>query len=119
MPSTTKLEQLIRIIAHAARSSGLHQLPQIVCAMAQMGDALRDPSVAKRIEENILDLRMTAPHHAHHLLRAMAWIARSVNLNSTTLAELTIPRLCAESVRLAELDWQGNFISETSKAAAA
>jgi hypothetical protein len=114
-----KLEQLIRIIGHAVRSSGLSELPSIVCAMAQMRDAVRDPSVAKRVEENILNLRMTAPEPAHGLLRSMAWIARSVNLNSTTLAELAVPRLCAEAVKVAELNWQGHFISQASKAVAA
>ena len=114
-----KLEQLIRIIAHAVRSSGLSQLPLIVCATAQMRDAVRDPSVAKRVEESLLHLHAGAPESARGLLRSMAWIARSVNLDSTTLAELAIPRLCAESVKRAELDWQGNVLSETSKAAAA
>lgn len=119
MPINAKLELLIKIIVHATRTSGLFQLPLIVCAMAQMREGVRNPSLAKRAEESILNLQLFAPEPARGLLRSMAWIARSVSIHSTTLAELAIPRLCAESVKLAELDWQGNFLSQTSKAAAA
>jgi len=119
MSHDAKLEVLIKIIAHAARTSGLARLPLIVCAMAQMRDAVRDPGLARRAEESLCDLMIAVPESAKGLLRSMAWIARSVRIRSTTLAELAIPRLCAESVKRAELDWQGNVLSETSKAAAA
>ena len=119
MSHEAKLELLIKVIAHAARSSGLGQLPLIVCAMARMRDAVRDPDLAMRAEESIRQLMTQAPPSTRGLLRSMAWIARSARIRSTDLAELAIPRLCAESVKLAELDWQGTILSETSKAAAA
>ena len=119
MSHDAKLALLIKVIAHAARSSGLDQRPLIVCAMAQMRDAVRDPGLAKRAEESLSTLMIAAPESARGLLRSMAWIARSVTIQSTTLAELAIPRLCAESVKLAELDWQGSLLSEPAKAAAA
>ncbi|MHB1829701.1 MAG: hypothetical protein ACYCV6_18810 [Steroidobacteraceae bacterium] len=119
MSHDAKLELLIGVIAHAAHSSGLYKLPLIVCAMAQMRDAVRDPGLAKRAEESLSNLMVAAPESAKGLLRSMAWIARSVSIRSTTLAELAIPRLCAEAVKRAELDWQGSVLSETSKAVAA
>ena len=91
----------------------------LVCATARMREAVRDPGLAKRAEESLLDLMVAAPPAVRCLLRSMAWIARSARIRSTTLAELAIPRLCAESVKLAELDWQGNLLSGTSEAAAA
>jgi len=78
--------------------------------MAQMRDAVRDPGLARRAEESLCDLMIAVPESAKGLLRSMAWIARSVRIRSTTLAELAIPRLCAESVKRAELDWQGNVL---------
>ena len=119
MSHDAKLELLIKAIAHAVHSSGLGLLPLIVCATARMREAVRDPSLAKRAEENLLHLMVGAPESARGLLRSMAWIVRSARIRSTTLAELAIPRLCAESVKLAELDWQMNLLSETSTAAAA
>ena len=113
------LELLIKIIAHAAKVSGLYKLPLIVCAEARMREAVREPGLAKRAEESLMEMMLEAPEPAKGLLRSMSWIARSVNIKSTTLAELAIPRLCAESVKLAELDWQGHILSETAKAAAA
>ncbi len=119
MSHDAKLELLIKTIAHAVHSSGLCRLPLIVCATARMREAVRDPGLAKRAEESLLDLMVAAPPAVRCLLRSMAWIARSARIRSTTLAELAIPRLCAESVKLAELDWQGNLLSGTSEAAAA
>jgi hypothetical protein len=119
MSHGAKLELLVKMIAHAARSSGLHRLPLIMCAMAQMRDAVRDSGLAKRAEERQGALMAIAPSPAKGLLRSMAWIARGVTIQSTSLAELAVPRLCAESVKLAELEWQVNLLSEPSKAAAA
>lgn len=119
MSHDANLELLIKMIAHAAHSSGLYRLPLIVCAMAQMREAVQDPSLAKRIEESLGNLIVAAPMPARGLVRSMAWITRSLTIRSTTLAELAIPRLCAESVKLAELDWQRSILSKPSSAAAA
>ncbi len=119
MGHEAKLELLIKVIAHAAKASGLYKLPLIVCAATRMREAVREPGLAKRAEESLVEMLPGAPESAKGLLRSMVWIVRSVNIKSTTLAELSIPRLCAESVKLAELDWQRYFLSETSKAAAA
>ncbi len=119
MGHDAEIERLIKVIAHAAKVSGLYKLPLILCAAARMREAVREPGLAKRAEESLLEMMLEAPESAKRLLRSMAWIARSVRIRSTTLAELAIPRLCAESVKRAELDWQLRVLSETSKAAAA
>lgn len=119
MDYAAKLEVLIKIIAHAARSSGLYRLPLIVCAMGRMREAVQDPGIARRAEQSISELMMGAPPSARGLLRSMAWVARSASIRSTALAETAIPALCADSVKLAELDWQNGTLTETSKAVAA
>jgi hypothetical protein len=95
MSHGAKLELLVKMVAHPARSSGLHRLPLIMCAMAQMRDAVRDSGLAKRAEESRGTLMAIAPSPAKGLLRSMAWIARGVTIQSARLAELAVPRLCA------------------------
>ena len=119
MEHDAKLETLIKMIAHAAHTSGLARLPLIVCAMGRMREAVRDPSIARRAEESISQLMTGAPLSARGLLRSMAWVARSAAIRTTALAETAIPALCADSVKLAELDWQNGTLTEISKAVAA
>ena len=119
MGHEAKLEMLIKMIAHAARTSGLARLPLIVCAMGRMREAVQDPSIARRAEQSISELMTGAPPSTRGLMRSMAWVARSASIRSTALAETAIPALCAESVKLAELDWQNGTLTGISKAAAA
>ena len=119
MGHEAKLEMLIKMIAHAARTSGLARLPLIVCAMGRMREAVQDPGIARRAEQSISELMTGAPPSTRGLMRSMAWVARSASIRSTALAETAIPALCAESVKLAELDWQNGTLTGISKAAAA
>ncbi len=119
MGHEAKLELLIKMIAHAARTSGLARLPLIVCAMGRMREAVQDRGIARRAEESISQLMTGAQPSTRGLLRSMAWVARSASIRSTALAEIAIPALCADSVKLAELDWQTGTLTETSKAVAA
>jgi hypothetical protein len=120
MNHEAKIRLLAKAVIHAAAAAGLSQMPAIMSAMKMMRDAVRDPNLSKRIEDELI-MAMTGEQMpaVRTLLRAAVWIVRSARLHSTALAELSIPRLCAESVRLAELDWQEKVISEISKAEAA